>query len=124
MSNFKDVYTRFINLAVANEKLLAIPTIEPIERKILHLLVTYWENKQPITVVETMSITDEISTSTVFRYLKKLRQKGYVELVQDEVDNRIKYVTATKQTDQSAKMLHCSNKRRARDSGGSSGAGD
>jgi len=100
MSNFKDVYTRFINLAVANEKLLAIPTIEPIERKILHLLVTYWERKQPITVVETMSITDDISTSTVFRYLKKLRQKGYVELVQDEIDNRIKYVTPTKQTDQ------------------------
>ena len=33
MSNFKDVYTRFINLAVANEKLLAIPSIEPIERE-------------------------------------------------------------------------------------------
>ena len=99
MSNFRDVYTRFINLAVANEKLLAVPPIDPIEKTILHLLVTYWERKQLITVVETMSITDDFSTSTVFRYLKKLRQKGYVELVQDEVDNLIKYVTATAKTE-------------------------
>lgn len=100
MSNFKDIYTRFINLAVANEKLLDIPALEPVERKILHLLITYWENKQPITVVETMNITDEISTSTVFRYLKRLRQKGYIDLEVDAIDNRVKYVKSTKQTDQ------------------------
>jgi DNA-binding MarR family transcriptional regulator len=46
-----------------------------------------------------MNMTDEISTSTVFRYLKKLRQKGYIELIVDKVDNRIKYVSSTKQTD-------------------------
>jgi DNA-binding MarR family transcriptional regulator len=50
-------------------------------------------------VVETMNITNELSTSTIFRYLKKLRQKGYLELIVDEIDNRIKYVSPTKQCD-------------------------
>jgi len=35
----------------------------------------------------------------VFRYLKSLRLKGYIELVIDEVDNRVKYVSSTKQTE-------------------------
>jgi len=99
MSNFKDVYQKFIHLSITSEALSEFPRLEPIEQRILNLLSRNWLNKKPITVVETMNMTDEISTSTVFRYLKSLRLKGYIALVIDEVDNRVKYVSSTKQTE-------------------------
>ena len=99
MANFKLIYQKFLNLANAVEELSEFPTLDPVEQKMLALLSKYWSDKQKITVVEAMHMTTEISTSTIFRYLKKLRQKGYIELVVDEMDNRVKYVSATTQTD-------------------------
>jgi len=99
MANFKLIYQKFLNLANAVEELSEFPPLDPVEQKMLALLSKYWSDKQRITVVEAMHMTTEISTSTIFRYLKKLRQKGYIELVVDEMDNRVKYVSATAQTD-------------------------
>ncbi len=90
-----DLYQRFIHLCLAAEKLSDFPALSLVENRILSLLSMYWSTHQPITVVESMKISPDISTSTVFRHLKSLRSKGYVELVVDEVDNRIKYVTPT-----------------------------
>jgi DNA-binding MarR family transcriptional regulator len=99
MANFKQIYQKFLNLANAVEELSEIPTLDPVEQKMLSLLSKYWSGKQKITVVEAMHMTSDISTSTIFRYLKKLRQKGYIELVVDDLDNRVKYVTPTPMTD-------------------------
>ena len=99
MAKFKEIYQRFLNLANAVEELAEFPVLDPVEQKMLALLSKYWSGKQKITVVEAMHMTNEISTSTIFRYLKKLRQKGYIELVVDDFDNRVKYVSATAQTD-------------------------
>lgn len=95
MSGFKGVYQKFINLAIAAERLSDLPVLDVVENRLLILLSEYWSNKQKVTVVEAMHITDELSTSTIFRYLKKLRQKGYLELIVDEIDNRVKYVSPT-----------------------------
>ena len=84
MANFKHIYQKFLNLANAVEELSEFPSLDPVEQKMLALLSKYWLTKQKITVVEAMHMTDEISTSTIFRYLKKLRQKGYLELMVDE----------------------------------------
>lgn len=99
MATFKDVYQKFINLALATEQLSELPALDPIEKRLLALLSHSWSNNKKTTVVETMNITNELSTSTIFRYLKKLRQKGYLELIVDEIDNRVKYVSPTKQCD-------------------------
>ena len=99
MSGFKDVYQQFVNLTIAAEKLSDLPSLDAVEKRILNLLSVYWSNKQKVTVVEAMHMTNELSTSTIFRYLKRLRQKGYLELIVDEIDNRVKYVSSTKQTD-------------------------
>lgn len=99
MLEHKNAYLRFINLALAAEKLSYFPSLEPTEMRVLKLLSVYWLKKQLITVVEAMNMTSEISTSTIFRNLKKLREKGYVELVVDDVDNRVKYISPTKQAD-------------------------
>lgn len=99
MSSFKDIYQKFINLAIATEQLSELPALDPIEKRLLALLSHAWSKNKKITVVETMNITHELSTSTVFRYIKKLRNKGYLELIVDEIDNRVKYVSPTKQCD-------------------------
>ena len=100
MSKFKSAYQKFIDLEIAAEKSLDFPLLEPIEKRILSLLITSWINNKPLTVVEAIHMSSEISTSTMFRYLKHLRKKGYVESVIDELDNRVKYVSPTKQADQ------------------------
>ena len=99
MANFQQIYQKFLNLASAVEEMSEFPTLDPVEQKMLSLLSKYWAIKQKITVVEAMHMTNDISTSTVFRYLKKLRTKGYIELIVDELDNRVKYVSATPLTD-------------------------
>ena len=99
MANFKQIYQKLLNLANAVEELSEFPTLDPVEQKMLSLLSKYWSGKQKITVVEAMHMTSDISTSTIFRYLKKLRQKGYIELVVDDLDNRVKYVSPTPMTD-------------------------
>jgi DNA-binding MarR family transcriptional regulator len=99
MANFKQIYQKFLNLANAVEELSEFPTLDPVEQKMLALLSKHWSGKHKITVVEAMHMTSDISTSTIFRYLKKLRQKGYIELVVDELDNRVKYVSPTTLTD-------------------------
>ena len=99
MANFKHIYQKFLNLAVALEEMSDFPMMDPVEQKLLALLNKSWANKQPITVVEAMNMTEEISTSTVFRYLKKMRLKGYIQLVVDDADNRVKYITPTTMTE-------------------------
>lgn len=99
MSNFKQVYQKFLNLAIALEEMSDFPALEPVEHRLLALLNKYWLNKEPITVVSAMNMTSDISTSTIFRYLKKMRAKGYIQLVVDETDNRVKYITPTAQTE-------------------------
>jgi DNA-binding MarR family transcriptional regulator len=99
MSNFKQMYQKFLNLAIALEEMSDFPVLEPAEQKLLALLNKYWSNKEPITVVSAMNMTPEISTSTIFRYLKKMRVKGYIQLVVDETDNRVKYITPTALTE-------------------------
>jgi DNA-binding MarR family transcriptional regulator len=99
MVNFQHIYQRFLNLASAVEEQSDFPSLDPVEQKLLSHLSKYWFQKQKVTVVEAMNMTNDISTSTIFRYLKKLRQKGYIELVVDVLDNRIKYVSPTALTD-------------------------
>jgi DNA-binding MarR family transcriptional regulator len=97
--NFKGLYQRFIELQIASESKSDFPMLDPIEKRVLSLFSSYWLNQRPLTVVEAINLTDEFSTSTIHRYLKQLRKKGYVELIVDKNDNRVKYVSATKQVD-------------------------
>ena len=99
MSNFKQIYQKFLNLTLALEEMSDFPTLEPVEQRLLALLNKYWSSKESITVVSAMNMTPDISTSTIFRYLKKMRVKGYIQLVVDEADNRVKYITPTALTE-------------------------
>ena len=46
MSTFKDVYQKFINLALATEQLSDLPALDPIEKRLLALLSHSWSNNK------------------------------------------------------------------------------
>lgn len=95
MTNYKDVYERFINIVIAAEKLSDMPSLDAIEKRILHILSTYWSQNEKLTVNQSVKKIEELSSATAFKYLKQLRTKGYIQLVIDEIDNRVKYVLPT-----------------------------
>lgn len=95
MSKFKEVYERFNNLVITSEKLSEAPSLETIEKRILSILSTYWSQSEKITVNESLKNIEELSNATAFKYIKQLRNKGYIQVVIDELDNRIKYLSPT-----------------------------
>lgn len=95
MENFKEVYERFINLALVAESLSDTHKLALVEKRFLMILASAWSKGEKVTVVKSTNLLQEVSTMTAFRYIKGLRQKGYLELVVDKDDNRIKYVTPT-----------------------------
>jgi DNA-binding MarR family transcriptional regulator len=98
MSKYADVYQKFLNLSQAVDELTRFPVLTPDQKCLLRYLNNYWVKGEIITVVAAMNIVDNMSTSTVFRNLKKLRTIGYIQLEIDEIDNRVKYIRPTEQT--------------------------
>ena len=98
MTKYDEIYQRFLNLSRAIDQSSKFPSLTPDEKSILRCCNDYWIDGQNLTVVEAMNVVPTMSTSTVFRYLKKLRQKGFIELEIDESDNRVKYIRPTKLT--------------------------
>jgi DNA-binding MarR family transcriptional regulator len=88
-------YLRFLNLVSAIRGLPAFPALDALEERILNGLAATWATGTKVTVLEAMELTLNTSPTTVHRRLKSLRQKGLIELREDEVDSRIKYVMPT-----------------------------
>lgn len=97
MSKYASIYQKFLNFAHAVDELTNFPALTPDEKCLIRTLNTFWVEDKNVTVVEAMNVVKGMSSSTAFRNLKKLRQKGYIALEIDEVDNRVKYIRPTKQ---------------------------
>ena len=91
------IYQKFLKLAQAVDQLTAFPALSPDEKCLIRYLNSYWVEDRPLTVVAAMNLVSGMSSSTAFRNLKKIRQKGYIDLEIDSVDHRVKYVRPTKQ---------------------------
>ncbi len=88
-------FQRFLSLVEALRQTPVFPTIDAVEERMLNSMAATWHSGKRITVMEAMHMFPGISPSTVHRRLKSLRAMGMLELVSDEVDTRIKYVTAS-----------------------------
>ena len=88
-------YIRFLNLAKAIRELTAFPSLNPMEECLLNYVALAWQTDNKLSVSATMHSDVAMSPSSVHRHLKSLRAKGYLCLVVDELDNRIKYITNT-----------------------------
>ena len=91
-------YLKFLHLSEASRTLDKFPALDAIEERLLNQCALSWLDGKAVTVVEAMKSSEEISPSTAHRRLKNLRKKGYITLVLDDLDNRIKYITYSQQT--------------------------
>lgn len=88
-------FQRFLSLVEALRQTPAFPAVDAVEERMLNSMAATWHTGKRITVMEAMHMFPGISPSTVHRRLKSLRAMGLIELISDEVDTRIKYVTAS-----------------------------
>lgn len=91
-------YLKFLHLAESIRVLEKFPALDAIEERLLNQCALSWLDGKAVTVVEAMKSSEEISPSTAHRRLKNLRKKGYITLVLDDLDNRVKYITYSQQT--------------------------
>lgn len=94
-SLYADLYLRFLNLARAVRELPDFPALDPVEERLLNEFAAAWQQDRPLTVLQAMGLSKDVSSTTAHRRLKSLRGKGMIVLVPDEVDNRVKYVRPT-----------------------------
>ena len=88
MTKYADIYQRFLSLSHSIDEFSYFPLLKPEERCLIRHLNIYWIKKEEITVLKAMNAVKNMSNATTFRYLKSLRQKGYVRLETDDKDNR------------------------------------
>jgi len=86
---------RFLNLITAIRTLPTIPSLDPLEERVLMALAQNWATGIAVTVMMILSTFNDASPSTVHRRLKSLKQKGLITMREDENDNRTKYVEPT-----------------------------
>ena len=60
-------YARFLNMAVAVEKLTEPITLNPAEERMLQCLAMAWSEADKITVLEAMALKHGLSQSTAHR---------------------------------------------------------
>ncbi len=88
-------YLRYLNLVKAIRSLPAFPVLDALEEQVLNGLAAIWATDANVTVLEAMELSASTSPTTIHRRLKTLREKGLIDLVEDETDNRVKYVVPT-----------------------------
>ena len=93
--DLSQTYLRFISLASAIRGLPSFPVLDAVEEQIFNRLAVMWGTGANITVLEAMQLGGTTSGTTVHRRLNTLRQKGLIELREDEADNRVKYILPT-----------------------------
>ena len=94
-SKYSATYLRFLNLVQAIREIPTFPAMGPVEERLLTMLAGVWHLEKKISVLEAMSLTNEISATTAHRRLKTLRKKGMIDLDTDQSDSRVKYVVPT-----------------------------
>ena len=68
------------------------PPISFQERNLIYELSKYWVKGVNISVMNAINNFSEMKSGTSTKYLRSLRKKGYLLLIHDEFDGRIKYI--------------------------------
>ena len=58
-----------------------LPSLEATERRVLFILSSHWSQHEQLTVNESLKKIEEFSNATAFKYIKQLRNKGYIQVV-------------------------------------------
>jgi DNA-binding MarR family transcriptional regulator len=95
-----DIYVRFLQLTEALRGLPSLPELDPLEERILALIVRAGQTDHRLAVRDVMGSAELGAPATVHNRLKSMRQKGWIMLVDTE-DARRKRVELTQ-----AALLH------------------
>lgn len=71
------------------------PKMTPQAERMFGALASNWMNHEPIRVKEAVLIDTSQGESSNFKTIKELTKSGWIELVVDEKDNRVKYIQPT-----------------------------
>ena len=91
----KSAYMRFLSLARMASSLPGMPTLDPVEERLLNQFASFWGNDYQPTVLEALDIDEGISRRTVQRRIDDLRDKGMIRYQSDPRDQRVKRIAPT-----------------------------
>lgn len=95
-----DIYLRFLQLAEALRGLPSLPTLDPLEERILAVVAVKAQARDRLSVRDMMAKAELGSPATVHSRIKSMREKGWLMLA-DTDDTRRKQVELTQ-----AALLH------------------
>lgn len=86
-----EIYLRFLQLANAMRGLPSLPSLDPLEERILSFVAIHGKDNVRLSVRDIMAVAELGSPSTVHTRLKSMRTKGWLILT-DTDDVRRKQV--------------------------------
>ena len=89
-----DIYLRFLQLAEAIRGLPTLPSLDPLEERILSLVARAGKDKERLSVRDMMAKAELGSPATVHNRLKSMRKKGWI-MLSDTEDSRRKQIELT-----------------------------
>ena len=95
-----DIYLRFLQLAEALRGLPSLPSLDPLEERILAIVARAMQEGERLSVRDMMGKKELGAPATVHNRLTSMREKGWIMLTDTE-DTRRKQVTLTQ-----AALLH------------------
>lgn len=95
-----DIYLRFLQLADALRGLPSLPSLDPLEERILELVARARQEHERLCVRDMMAKNEFGSPATVHSRLKSMREKGWI-MLSDTEDTRRKQIELTQ-----AALLH------------------
>ena len=95
-----DIYLRFLQLADALRGLPSLPSLDPLEERILDLVARTYQTQERLSVRDMMAKSELGSPAMLHSRLKSMREKGWI-MLGDTEDARRKQIELTQ-----AALLH------------------
>lgn len=89
-----DIYLRFLQLAEAPRGLPSLPSLDPLEERILAIVARAGQERQRLSVRDMMGRRELGSPATLHSRLTAMREKGWI-MLSDTEDTRRKQIELT-----------------------------
>ncbi|MBN3788789.1 winged helix-turn-helix domain-containing protein [Burkholderia sp. Ac-20353] len=94
MTRPADIYLRFLQLAEALRGLPSLPSLDPLEERILEFVARSTQNKERLSVREMIAHAELGSPATLHARITSMREKGWI-MLSDTEDARRKQIELT-----------------------------
>jgi len=94
MTRPADIYLRFLQLAEALRGLPSLPSLDPLEERILEFIARATQTKDRLSVRDMMARSELGSPATLHTRITAMREKGWI-MLSDTEDARRKQIELT-----------------------------